>query len=235
MLIALVVLPLQKLVHVHDEECEHEEDSETDGKPLIDDRISWEQDPREMKSKSWAYRVKRAFGGERRKEPPTQTIMPSSNPGVSTTGTQADGKANGLTDPQAVPSPLRTRTLQHYNGGPNLERTEYMEMHSALRVKGLAVGVEQVSIFLMSDNTVVSFFEASADDIEAPIINRLSSRETVLRRTADASMLVQAILDAIIDMAIPVTAAYKDAMDELELNVVTGTYQMTPEFALLTS
>jgi Mg2+ and Co2+ transporter CorA len=34
-------------------------------------------------------------------------------------------------------------------------------------------------------------------------------------------MVVQAILDAIVDLAIPVTAAYQDAIDELELNVLT--------------
>ena len=52
---------------------------------------------------------------------------------------------------------------------------------------------------------MVSFFEQSAEDVENPIIDRLSSRETTLRRSSDASMVVQAIIDAIIDLAIPVT------------------------------
>lgn len=95
-----------------------------------------------------------------------------------------------------------------------------MEKHSALADKKLAVTVEQVSISLTSDNTLVSF-EQSADDIEIPIIDRLGSRETTLRRSSDASMVVQAIIDAIIDLAIPVTNAYRDAVDELELNVLT--------------
>jgi hypothetical protein len=34
-------------------------------------------------------------------------------------------------------------------------------------------------------------------------------------------MLVQALIDAIIDLAIPVVAAYEDAMGELELDVLT--------------
>jgi len=96
-----------------------------------------------------------------------------------------------------------------------------MERHSALADKKLAVAVEQISIFLTSDNTVVTFFEQSADDIEIPIIDRLGSRETTLRRSSDTSMVVQAIIDAIIDLAIPVTNAYRDAIDELELNVLT--------------
>ena len=97
-----------------------------------------------------------------------------------------------------------------------------METHSALQAKGLMVGVEQVSIFLTADNTVVSFFEHSAGDIETPLIQRLSSPKTILRRSNDASMIVQAIMDAIIDLALPVGVAYKDAMSQIELNVLTN-------------
>ena len=101
------------------------------------------------------------------------------------------------------------------------QRIEFMEKHSALASKNIGVGVEQVSIFLMADNTVVAFFEHSADDIEEPILPRLRTPETILRRSSDASMLTQAILDAIIDMAIPVSTAYQDAIGELELDVLT--------------
>lgn len=86
---------------------------------------------------------------------------------------------------------LPVRTLQRYHGGPNEERIKFMEKHSALATKNLAVAVEQVSIFLTSDNTVISFFESSAEDIEGPMIPRLITPETILRRSADASMLVQ--------------------------------------------
>lgn len=41
-----------------------------------------------------------------------------------------------------------------------------MERHSSLASKGLAVSVEQVSMFLTADRTVISFFEHSADDVE---------------------------------------------------------------------
>lgn len=91
------------------------------------------------------------------------------------------------------------RTLQRFHGGPNEERITFMEKHSALSSKNLGVSVEQVSIFLTADNTVISFFESSAEDIETPIITRLSAPETILRRSSDASMLTQAIIDAIIE------------------------------------
>lgn len=86
---------------------------------------------------------------------------------------------------------LPVQTLQRYHGGPNEERIKFMENHSTLATKNLGVGVEQVSIFLTSDNTVISFFESSAEDIETPMIPRLTTPETILRRSSDASMLVQ--------------------------------------------
>lgn len=57
------------------------------------------------------------------------------------------------------------RTLQSYYGG-NTERVAFMEKNSCLAEKQLKVSVEQVSIFLTADGSVVSFFENSADDIE---------------------------------------------------------------------
>lgn len=45
-----------------------------------------------------------------------------------------------------------------------------MEKYSSLSSKGLRVSVEQVSMFLTEDGTIISFFENSADDVEyAPL------------------------------------------------------------------
>ena len=75
---------------------------------------------------------------------------------------------------------------------------------------------------------MICFFESSAEDIETPILNRLSERNTILRRSCDASMLTQAIIDAIIDLAIPVNIAYQDAIGDLEIDVLT-----TPDIKVL--
>lgn len=48
-------------------------------------------------------------------------------------------------------------------------------------------------VFLTADNTVISFFESSAEDIETPIFTRLNTPETILRRSLDASMIIQVI------------------------------------------
>jgi Mg2+ and Co2+ transporter CorA len=68
---------------------------------------------------------------------------------------------------------------------------------------------------------VISFFEASAEDIEQPICLRLQNAETILRQSCDASILTQSIIDTIIDLAIPVATAYQDAIETLELAVLT--------------
>lgn len=133
------------------------------------------------------------------------------------------------------------RTLQRYRGGYNLDRIVYLEEHSALKSKHLTVSVEQVSIFLLADNSVISFFEHSAPEIEEMILKRLNTEDTILRRSQDSSMIVQAIVDAIIDLAIPVVAAYEDAMGELELDVLDDPdiqhsqllYHLTSELSIL--
>jgi len=133
---------------------------------------------------------------------------------------QIEGRRSFADKP--VPEEYRSsvKTLQGYRDNSDPERTAYMENHSTLNPKGLAISVEQVSIFLQSDNTVVSFFEHSADVIEEPILTRLKSAETILRTSGDASMIMHAIIDGIVDLAIPCTAAYEHSIAELELDVL---------------
>ncbi|KAM3435138.1 hypothetical protein MY4824_005010 [Beauveria thailandica] len=114
------------------------------------------------------------------------------------------------------------RTLQRYQASGNEARTQFMEEHSSLAPYNMAISAEQVSIFLTADNTVISFFEASAGDVERPIVKRLSTPGTSLRDSCDASLLVQGIMDAIIDLAIPLTAAYTDILGDLELDVISA-------------
>ena len=214
-----VVLPLQRLIHTHSEEdCDSE----------CDEWVGTSPSPRKKKNKRSILSALKQMMYRDKVEAP-KPINTSLNNGFVHAHTSSSTKA-----------PItKVRTLQRYNGGPNEERIEFMEKHSTLASKNLGVGVEQVSMFLTADNTVISFFESSAEDIETPIITRLSNRETILRRASDASMLTQAIIDTIIDLAIPVCDAYQDAIciiipkanmlseadiiiiGELELNVLT--------------
>ncbi|KAL8759915.1 MAG: hypothetical protein Q9184_003475 [Pyrenodesmia sp. 2 TL-2023] len=203
-----IVLPLQKLIHLHSGSDSDSASSDSD-----DEKRTASQ-RKQRKRDLWSSWMKSKVQSKKG-EPPKPLDAPADlhNP--------TDGFLTAHASPSTQSRVTQLRTLQRYHGGPNEERIEFMEKHSALASKKLGVSVEQVSIFLTADNTVISFFESSAVDIETPILTRLNSPETMMRRSSDASMIIQAIIDAIVDLAIPVATAYQDAIGELELDVLT--------------
>ncbi|KAJ9637729.1 hypothetical protein H2199_007220 [Coniosporium tulheliwenetii] len=228
---AFLLLTLQKLVRLRVES--DDEDSDADDEKLTREKVK-------SRSKKGPRQLVKRLTGLNDRAPPISDVASRMNTSKEVTY-RPDGTVAArslLPDQRARQS---VRTLQRYRGGPNIERTEYMESQSALAKKDLAVSVEQVSAFLTSDNTVISFFEHSAADIEHPILARLETPDTILRRSCDASMLVQAIIDAIIDLAFPVVDAYEDSIGELELDVLTDPgieqskilYIITSELSLL--
>jgi len=86
----------------------------------------------------------------------------------------------------------------------------------------LAIQIEQIALFLLSDNTILTFFEhpPSSASVSAPILTRLKSPSTILRHSADAGMVMQAVLDTVIDLAIPCVQAYEAVIAELEVEVL---------------
>lgn len=222
-----MLLTLSKLVRIPDDDSDSS-DSESDLEP---------KKPRKQKKEPTSFfgRVKDVFGPKSDNAVDVESSWATQEKGYNIEGAITSRRRDSTTKAQLV------RTLQRYRGGPNLDRTIYMEQHSALAKKKLAVSVEQVSVFVCADNTVISFFEHSASEIAEPILKRINSEDTIIRRSCDASMVVQAIIDAIIDLAIPVVAAYEDAMGELELDVLRDPdirhsqllYILTTEVSLL--
>lgn len=105
------------------------------------------------------------------------------------------------------------------------KRTAYLNSKRPLSAQKRTVGMEQVSIFLVKGNngqegTVISFFEHSAADVERRILARISSSSTILRESCDASMLLQAILDGIVDLIIPIIITYQNKMADYESKVL---------------
>jgi Mg2+ and Co2+ transporter CorA len=205
-----VLLTLSKLVRKPEDESDSSDDD--------DDRDLVSRTPKQKKAKkakqSVLERLRNKFGMG-----PGNTMDMERDWATEEKGYNTDGATTSRRRPSATQAP-QVRTLQRYRGGPNLDRTIYMEQHSALAKKKLDVSVEQVSVFICADNTVISFFEHSANEIAEPILTRINSEDTIIRRSCEASMVVQAIIDAIIDLAIPVVAAYEDSMGELELDVL---------------
>ncbi|QNP97204.1 Conserved hypothetical protein [Yarrowia lipolytica] len=105
------------------------------------------------------------------------------------------------------------------------KRTAYLNSKRPLSAQKRTVGMEQVSIFLVKgtngeEGTVISFFEHSAADVERRILARISSSSTILRESCDASMLLQAILDGIVDLIIPIIITYQNKMADYESKVL---------------
>ena len=205
---AFIIMTLQKLVQLVDDD----DDSSTSGSSLTSSRSF--SGLRESFKDLW----------RSKKKEHNNVLGGGGDPEKDTNGDIAGGGglSNVFPGGTSLSETAMLRSLQRYHSGGNEARTEFMERHSSLAPQKMAISAEQVSIFLTSDNTVISFFEASAGDVERPIITRLSTPGTILRESYDGSLLVQAIIDAIIDLAIPLTAVYTDIIGDLELDVLTA-------------
>ncbi|KAI1085436.1 hypothetical protein F5B20DRAFT_518333 [Whalleya microplaca] len=220
---AFIILTCQKLVRLVDDDSSSSSssdssDDEGDGRRSVRSMRS-EKSYTTMRSvRSAAKKLKRWAWGKRAEHPTAASMLEKGTKRPLATDNGLAHQATGFSD---VFNPNTLCTLQRYHAAPNAARTEFMERHSALGPRGLAVMAEQVAMFITSDNTVIAFFEQSADDVEEPILARLRSPTTILRQSCDASMVAQGIIDAIIDMAIPVTACYADVVGDMELDVLT--------------
>jgi Mg2+ and Co2+ transporter CorA len=201
---AAIVLTLQKLVRLHSHPRIDSDDCSDCPTPDESDLISKPEGARRTK-RNW---FSRAFA---RKENFLPTVSQN----------KLDGTVSAHSSPSQESPVTEIRTLHRYENAAIPEHTAWMERHSPLTAEDLAVSVEQVCLFLLNDNTVVSFFEQSGEEIERPIMARLNSKYTVLRRSCDASMLLQAIIDAIVDLAGPVREAYNTARKELQIAAMT--------------
>ncbi|KAF6812809.1 putative CorA family metal ion transporter [Colletotrichum sojae] len=218
---AFIVLTLQKLVLLVKEDSSSSSSSSSSEDDSDDDLAS----VRSTKSAKRVKKLKRALtmSGNRTRGPdPEVGKGPGVMNGNGNGGPYGHALSHHASNLSQLPETAFVRTLQRYHASANETRTEYMERHSSLIKRGLAVSAEQVAIFLTSDNTVISFFEMSAEDIERPITVRLGDPSTILRQSCDASLVVQAIIDAIIDLAIPLQAVYSDVIGDLELDVLTS-------------
>lgn len=74
--------------------------------------------------------------------------------------------------------------------------------------------------FLMRDGTLISIHQTPSAAFFAPIMARLRTRDTVLRTTADASLLLQSLLDLIVDQAMEIVEEYRKTILKLESNIL---------------
>ena len=133
-----MVLPLQKLIHLDscsDSESDSNSDSDT---PEVGDEKSGKSTRKKRKRGFWSAWRKSKSRKDRDKPPqPLDTPADLHNP--------TNGFITAHTSSSKRSPIMQVRTLQRYHGGPNEERIQFMEKHSALASKDLGVSVEQVS------------------------------------------------------------------------------------------
>lgn len=125
-----VDLPLQKLIHLHSSSDSDSDDSDDEKRA---------ENPRPRRKPSFWSWLRRSKAEREKDEPPKPMDMPA----------DVHDPTNGFITAHVSPSTesrvTHLRTLQRYHGGPDEERIQFMENHSALASKNLGVSVEQVS------------------------------------------------------------------------------------------
>ncbi|KAF9991131.1 hypothetical protein BGZ75_004615 [Mortierella antarctica] len=113
-------------------------------------------------------------------------------------------------DPEILSQRLPLDKLDHY-------RYQYpvKEAMGALRVQ-----MEQVTMFLLNDGTLITLFQVSGESVVNPIVERLTQTYSIVRKNDDASFLLQSVIDGIVDHAIPITDAFRMEINELETHVL---------------
>ncbi|KAG8768671.1 hypothetical protein FRC12_005444 [Ceratobasidium sp. 428] len=82
------------------------------------------------------------------------------------------------------------------------------------------VDVASAWIFLMRDGTIISVSQKLETPFGAAITNRLRARETVLRSSGDASLLLESLLDLVVDNAVQVVDKYHDVILKMERSIL---------------
>lgn len=148
---------------------------------------------------------------------------------------------DGLTDMKVIHSlaakyqlhPLAIEDLLHVPERPKVEAIGGAESEfqarlfiiaRMLQLDGDRLKSEQISIFL-GHKTVLTFQE-SHGDVWDPIRQRIRTKGSRIRNN-DASFLVYALLDAVVDHCFPILEYYGDRMEELEELVLANPHRTT--------
>ncbi|PPR02360.1 hypothetical protein CVT24_011704 [Panaeolus cyanescens] len=82
------------------------------------------------------------------------------------------------------------------------------------------VKVQPMFFFLFRDGTVISFHPEPSLSFTQPITHRLKSRDTVLRKSADPSLLLHSLLDLIVDRSLQVVDEYHARINKYEHDIL---------------
>lgn len=128
-----------------------------------------------------------------------------------------DGPVDPYADAEAgeTPSARRTSTSSFASRTRSVEANTatLAQLKAADRVD---VRLAPLSVFMYRDGTLITFHPGADLSFTAPITARVRQRDTTLRRTGDASLLLQSLLDLVVDRTLEVTEEYHRRIQRLE-------------------
>ncbi|CAE6418565.1 unnamed protein product [Rhizoctonia solani] len=82
------------------------------------------------------------------------------------------------------------------------------------------IDVRSVFMFLLRDGTLITMQREPAWEFGTPIYERLRLRDTLLRSSGDASLLLQSLIDLIVDEAVKITDKYHRRILKMERDIL---------------
>ncbi|KIP06840.1 hypothetical protein PHLGIDRAFT_72083 [Phlebiopsis gigantea 11061_1 CR5-6] len=93
-------------------------------------------------------------------------------------------------------------------------------IHELKKGDRVDVKITAMCMFLLRDGTVITIHPDTTLQFTAPIVDRLKQRDSGLRTSSDASLLVEGIIDLIVDNALEVVEEYQRKLLKLEQSVL---------------
>lgn len=103
--------------------------------------------------------------------------------------------------------------------------------------KGERVEVKLRNLYciMFRDGTLITIHQDVASDFFHPIMSRLKQRDTLLRNTADVSLLLQGIIDLLVDHAVKVVDKYHQQILKFEKDILIRPKVKTVKFLHIAS
>jgi len=206
-------------IHILSHSLPPDENNPKTGQPLPD-----EPDPTDTPRESKTYDPESGFGTITESAPYLRTRVPLVR---RTTALTTDT----LYDKQGI-DPAHTRTRLGIRPDANEEedaaakasRKKEANMRAIDALKAgagqIKVDVASIFMFLLRDGTLITIQRDPEREFAQPIYDRLRLRDTLLRSSGDASLLLQSLIDMIVDDAVKVTDKYHRRLLKMERDIL---------------
>ncbi|TFK67660.1 hypothetical protein BDN72DRAFT_842745 [Pluteus cervinus] len=124
--------------------------------------------------------------------------------------------------PQRVRKPIIGTLMSASNRLAALRkrREQEVKINTLKGSERIFVNISPMFIFLLRDGTVISIHSTPNLELTAPISQRIGQQYSILRQYTDASLMVHALLDLVVDKALDVISAYQTHIAKFEKSIL---------------